>query len=462
MAGDIFAYAVFFCGELILFSAVGFVIGGIDELLIDVIWIGRQIWRQRMVYTHHARATSRTLVDAEQPGRFAIFVPAWDEAGVIGPMLRSSIARYRGADYVIFVGCYPNDPATIAEVRSVQSDHIRLILCPDDGPTTKADCLNALWHALQADQLRNHMRYKAVVLHDAEDLVSPDELRIFDRLIEKNSLIQLPVVPLVDPASRWISGHYCDEFAEAHGKTLVVRECLGAGVPAAGVGCAIRCEALELLASIHRGDPFDVDSLTEDYELGLRLHALGERTIFVRLPHYGGGGTAATQAHFPATLETAVRQKTRWITGIALAGWDRLGWSGSLSEYWMRLRDRRAVLAAIILASAYLAMAIALGLMILGWTMGIEPEFVGDATQSLIMINVVLLFWRLAMRVYFVTRLYGRGEGLRSVPRMIIGNVIAIMAARRAVWHYWRSAHDQRPAWDKTAHKFPTITDSVP
>ena len=77
------------------------------------------------------------------------------------------------------------------------------------------------------------------MLHDAEDVVHPLELKLFDRLIEHAGLVQLPVVPLIDPDSRWIGGHYCDEFAEAHIKELVVREAVGAAIPLAGVGCAI-------------------------------------------------------------------------------------------------------------------------------------------------------------------------------------------------------------------------------
>ena len=36
--------------------------------------------------------------------------------------------------------------------------------------------------------------------------------------------------------------------AEAHGKELVVREAIGAGLPSAGVGCAIARDALAALA----------------------------------------------------------------------------------------------------------------------------------------------------------------------------------------------------------------------
>ena len=87
------------------------------------------------------------------------------------------------------------------------------------------------------------------MLHDAEDLVHPLELRLFDRLVERAALVQLPVLPLPDPRSRWISGHYADEFAESHIKELVVREAVGAAIPLAGVGCAIERGALDRLAA---------------------------------------------------------------------------------------------------------------------------------------------------------------------------------------------------------------------
>jgi hypothetical protein len=38
----------------------------------------------------------------------------------------------------------------------------------------------------------------AVVLHDAEDVVHPLELTLFDQLIDRAGLVQLPVMPLVD------------------------------------------------------------------------------------------------------------------------------------------------------------------------------------------------------------------------------------------------------------------------
>ena len=333
--------------EAALFAAVGFLLFGIGDLLVDCIWLAIR-WRRRPA----AMATA-----TRRPGRLAVFVPAWDEAAVIGDMLAHSRSAFGDCDYRLFVGCYPNDPATIAAVRAAGWDKLRLVIGPAPGPTSKADCLNRLWEAMLAEEAAEQFRFKAVVIHDAEDVVHSDELGLFDSLIERFDLVQLPVVPLIDEKSRWVSGHYADEFAEAHGKELVVREALGASLPSAGVGCAVSHEALAALAAAH-GTPFDPDSLTEDYELGLRLKAMGRSAHFLRFSPEQGRPVVATREYFPGTLDAAVAQKARWMVGIALAGWDRLGWRGGLAERWMRLRDRQSLLAALLLCAAYLALAL--------------------------------------------------------------------------------------------------------
>ncbi len=296
---------------------------------------------------------------------------------------------------------------------------------------------------------------KAVVLHDAEDVVHPLELQIFDRLIDRAAVIQLPVLPLPDPHSHWISGHYCDEFAEAHVKELVVREAVGAAIPLAGVGCAIDRCALARLAALQEGKPFAGNSMTEDYEIGLRLGSMGLKTMFVRIPaRPGERGVVASRGHFPATLGSAVRQKARWLGGIALAGWDRLGWSGGIGERWMRLRDRRGPLAAVLLVAAYSA-ALLWSQLWLAEALGapiharLDPKIV-----TLLMINGWLLAWRILMRAAFTASAYGIGEGLMSIPRLVVGNIIAMLAAARALTlHLGGGAR----RWDKTRHIFPEL-----
>ena len=165
-------------------------------------------------------------------------------------------ARLDYDNYRIFVGYYRNDPATAAAIASVYDTRLEPVEVTADGPTTKADCLNHLYDALIDYELAHDCEAKAVVLHDAEDVVHRFELRIFDGLIDRAAVIQLPVLPLIDPHSRWIAGHYCDEFAEAHIKELVVREAVGAAIPLAGVGCAIERRPLARLAAMQDGKPF--------------------------------------------------------------------------------------------------------------------------------------------------------------------------------------------------------------
>ena len=52
---------------------------------------------------------------------------------------------------------------------------IRLVVGPRAGPTTKADCLNTLWRALIAEEQAQGWRAKAIVLHDAEDVIHSGE-----------------------------------------------------------------------------------------------------------------------------------------------------------------------------------------------------------------------------------------------------------------------------------------------
>jgi bacteriophage N4 adsorption protein B len=439
--------------ELALFAGVGFLLFAINDLLVDIIYFARVLWRSLVVYTRYPRAFASALPASAEPGFIALLVPAWDESAVIASMLRATLARVDYADYRIFVGHYRNDPATAAAIASIADPRVEAVEVDRNGPTTKADCLNQLYDALVVHETQTGRSAKAVVLHDAEDVVHPLELTVFDRLIDRAAVIQLPVLPLPDPHSRWISGHYCDEFAEAHVKELVVREAVGAAIPLAGVGCAIARPALSKLAAMQDGHPFAGNSMTEDYEIGLRLGALGLKTMFVRLPaRPGERGVVASRGHFPATLGAAVRQKARWLGGIALSGWDRLGWSGGLGERWMRMRDRRGPLAALLLVAAYSAaflwsqiwLAEALGAPI---DARLDPALV-----SLLLVNGWLLAWRVLMRACFTASAYGAAEGLRSIPRLVIGNIIAMLAAARAVTLHLGGGATR---WDKTRHIFP-------
>jgi bacteriophage N4 adsorption protein B len=451
----LFAISELIQRELLLFSAIWLLVGAIDDLCVDFIWIVRRIYRQQAYYRSQQPLRTYELPESPEKGLLAVFVPAWGEAAVIGAMLAHCTRAWAASEcaHRIYVGCYPNDNASVNQVIRVarHNPNIRLVLVASDGPSTKADCLNRLWAALLADEINGGYKTKAVVLHDAEDAVHRDELDIFDRLVGKRGAVQLPVIPVRTPGSRWISGHYCDEFAEAHAKTMVVREALGASLPLAGVACAIDRNLLGQIALQAEGKPFDDTSLTEDYELGLRIGAAGGRTIMARLIDRDGA-LAGTRACFPDTLSASVRQKTRWLTGIALAGWDRMGWRGGLAQKWMLVHDRRPIFAAIVLCAAYMCILLTAFLALLE-VAGLHTSLpFSPLLRNLLAINALFLVWRLGVRAAFVGSLYGPLEALYSVPRSIIANIIAIMAARRACIAYLKHCFGAPLSWDKTAH----------
>lgn len=437
--------------ELLLFAGAFFLIGALDEFAVDLAWLWLKLT---------GRAPTPRLVDTgaapEKPlaGRAAIFIPAWGEAAIIGATIGHMLSAWRQDGLRLYVGCYRNDMSTIeAVIAAAAGDpRLRLVIHDRDGPTTKADCLNRLHAALEEDEIRAGQPCRMVILHDAEDMVDPAALGLLDEAMANADFVQLPVLPMPQPASAWIGSHYCEEFAEAHGKTMVVRDALGVGLPSAGVGCAISREALRSYAARRAdGQVFAAESLTEDYELGLGIAELGGRSRFLRFRH-ADGQLVATRAYFPDRLDTSVRQKTRWVHGIALQGWDRLGWGRGGAEIWMRLRDRRGPLTALVLACAYLLLVLAT----LGWLANAAgfgaPVPLDPALKLLLFANFASFVWRSAWRFGFTAREYGWQEGLRAVLRIPVSNIIAIMSGRRALVAYAGTLSGQLPTWDKTDH----------
>lgn len=448
--------------ELLLLAALGVAVSSLDDLLFDMLYFARQIWRRMTVYRVRRRSDARSLPGGgTRSAPIAVFVPAWDEAEVIGPMLGAFTRRMIFPHYRVFVGVYPNDAATLRVVAGLADPRIALVVVERDGPTTKAHCLNAIWRAMCRHEEAFGVRFKAIVLHDAEDVVHPRELGVIDYLIPAKAMVQLPVVPFADAESRWIAGHYLDEFAESHTKDMVVREAIGAAIPAAGVACGFERAMMGWIADDLGGAPFDPVSLTEDYELGHRIHARGGKAIFVRIPGRAGAPHVTTREHFPATLEAAVRQKSRWLLGIALHGWDRIGWQGGLAARYMLMRDRKALLNALVVIVAYVAALAYAAAIVLKSTVPdarllpavVEP---GSALHGLLRLTTVLLAWRLAMRMMFTGRQHGIIEAVRALPRAFIGNIVNFLAALRASALYVRGAiRKTAPVWEKTAHRFP-------
>jgi adsorption protein B len=460
--------------------AIVILISAADDFFFDVWYWARRLYRK---FTIERKSTPLTVAQLrerdEQP--IAIMVPAWLEYDVIAHMIENMVAVLDYRRYVIFVGTYVNDRATIEEVERMRGRYKQLhrVEVPHAGPTCKADCLNWVVKAIFAYERARDMEFAGVVLHDSEDVLHPLELKFFNYLLPRKDMIQLPVASLEREWYELVAGTYMDEFAESHAKDMLVRESVAGTVPSAGVGTCFSRRALLGLQAETGGEPFNDASLTEDYEVGTRLSQMGMQTIFARFPvqftvqrkpwFSNGPGTTQTlevplsvREFFPDTFRQAYRQKARWVLGIGLQSWEQIGWKGSLAARYLLLRDRKGIVTAFVSMLAY---ALALQFMLFSaattfhlWQIFYPPLLAGDGWwRTVLLLNALAMINRCAHRYYFTAQLYGWRHGLMSLPRMVVSNFVNFMAVARA----WRLFllylfAGKALAWDKTMHDFPS------
>lgn len=391
--------------------------------------------------------------------RIAIFVPCWKEAGVIGNMVRHNLAAISYRNFDVFLGVYPNDQLTV-EVANHLAETFRTVhfaACPHPGPTSKADCLNWIYRRMAAFEQEQGVEFDTVVLHDAEDLIHPEALAIINRERASHGMVQIPVLPLPTVLSEFTHGIYCDEFAEFQTIDMPARQYSRSFIPSNGVGTGFAREILERLASEREGRVFDAASLTEDYEVGVYIHQLGQPQLFAPLT-LGGKGYIATREYFPRTLRSAIRQRTRWVTGIALQCWERHGWRGDWrTRYWF-WRDRKGLLANPLSLLTNLLFLAGAG----DWLESVyqhRPWAFAVANPKIVAmcwLTLLLQSMRLGVRAACVGKIFGPGYAVGVPLRCFHSNLVNCCASLGAMWQYLHSRlHRQPLAWLKTEHAYP-------
>lgn len=453
------------------FSAVAILVSGLDDLFIDLCYYGSQL-RRRLSRSGPAEATEEELRALPEQG-IGIMIPAWHEDAVIAHMLRNTLKTVEYRNYELFVGTYPNDEATMMAVAEVAESEPRVhrIVCPHDGPTNKADCLNWIIEGIRQHDKTTGRRIDILMLHDSEDLVHPLSLKLMNRFIPEAAMVQLPVIPFESPAREMTAGTYLDEFAESHLKDMVVRERLSGMVPSAGVGTGFSRAAIERLALKHNNQVFNVGTFTEDYDLAFRLKAIGERSMLLQFTVERTMVEGAklrivrelvgTREYFPSNFSDAVRQKARWTLGIVFHGWQQRGWEGDWSLRYMIWRDRKALMTNSVNILGYLLLLeAALGPY---WLSAGEepgrPQFIpADGwVWKVILVDALLLLNRCVQRVACDARISNWKQAALSLPRIIWGNVINFCAVVRATHIFFRNKlTGEKLVWAKTAHAFPS------
>jgi len=457
-------------------TALVILISTLDDLMLDgCYWsfeIGRILRREK------SQTVDIGMLRAQEERHLALMVPAWKEYDVIAKMIENTLATIEYERYVIFVGTYHNDAETTAEVERMVRRYpgrVTRATVMNDGPTCKADCLNWILEAILRYEAVHHLQFAGVVMHDCEDVIHPVELKYLNHAVAESDLVQLPVLSLPRKWNEFVAGCYLDDFSETHQKDVPVRARLTGVVPGAGVASCYSRRSIEAAMKERDGGPFNTSSLTEDYDFSFRLRDLGMKETFARTPLSGiareaGGERAkdgaagrnllATREYFPKTFRTAYRQRARWILGIAFQGWEQLGWKGDFLTRYMFFHDRKGIVTSLFSVIAYGVLLNFVLLSVLqkdGHVMPASAHLVtaGAWVTPLLWVNTLMLFARAGQRFYFVSKLNGPLQGLLSIPRMFVNNLINFCAVSRAWRIYVGHLVSGRPiAWDKTSHTY--------
>ncbi|MFO3360849.1 glycosyl transferase family protein [Legionella pneumophila serogroup 1] len=458
-----------------------FIISGIDDLFFDAYyWIRYlfRIWKTR----HFKPLTYEQLAEKEEQ-MIAVLIPCWHEAGVIGTMLKHNCYSIDYSNYYFFVGVYPNDPETVKEVQEVSHliKQVQCVVGETPGPTNKAANLNGIYKYVRKFEKQIERRFSIFVFHDSEDIIHPMSFKLYNYLIPRKDMIQIPVFPLA--VTYWNFTHwlYADEFSENHTKDIVVREAIHGHVPSAGVGTAFSKHALDLLEDPKTQAPFSVNSLTEDYRtsLAIRIHNLKQifvsqtivrtkwrpRSLFRK--GYVQKPTKEyieTRALFPLEYKKAVRQKARWIIGIVFQEWHHTQWPKNWIIKFTLAHDRKSFITHFINGFGYFVFLFWLIYSLCTYT---NPEFPSLQEQLnlhpwvwwLIVTVTLMMIERLLQRMIAIRRIYGWIPAFLSIPRVFYGNLLNLHALIRAYRIYYftpkNQATNNQPSWDKTEHHFP-------
>ncbi len=420
---------------------------GLDDLVLNLLWL----WS--VAFSGKLKAPPQD--SEERP--VAIFVPLWREHRVIRHMVEHNLAAQKFTNFHIFIGAYPNDAPTLAALEDLEQRHARVHIakCPHDGPTSKADCLNWVYQFMLLFEEEHAIRFETIVTHDAEDLIHPEALRLIDFHTRQYGMVQIPVLALPTPIHELTHGVYCDEFAQFQFRDMPVRNRVGGFVPSNGVGTGFSREAIEAIAAAHSNRIFEPACLTEDYENGFRVHRLGFKQLFIPLTKIDGS-FAATREYFPRQYRAAVRQRTRWTTGIVLQSWEYHGWRESCAQLWWFWRDRKTLLNNLLTPPVQLLAVY--GLITLGISTATHTRWNLAGTFSpvwnwALAANTAIY---LAIRIGSSQRVYGWKFAAAVPLRMVWGSWINFVSSAAAVRQYAVARWTKKPlVWLTTEHAYP-------
>lgn len=227
---------------------------------------------------------------------YTILVPLYREASVL-PKLTKGI---NGLDYPkskldVRLLCEEDDDETVPAIQAMDlPPHFKLVVVPDAQPKTKPKACN--YGLLQATG-------KYVVIFDAEDQPDADQLKkvvaAFQYADPRVTCMQAKL-NYFNANQNMLTRWFTTEYSMWFDLLLPGLQAEGVPIPLGGTSNHFITDRLIDLAS---WDPFNV---TEDADLGIRLHKAGYKTAIV-------DSTTLEEAN--SDLQNWIRQRSRWIKG---------------------------------------------------------------------------------------------------------------------------------------------------
>lgn len=227
--------------------------------------------------------------------RYTVVAALRDEAA----MLPQLVARLDALDYPRdrlqgLIVLEPDDAATLAAARARPLPAwLRVVVAPPGAPATKPRALNVALAEASGELL---------VIYDAEDTPHPGQLReAAARFAHGHPRLGCLQAPLRAHGARGpIGRQFAAEYAALFEVALPALSRAGLPFPLGGTSNHFRTEALRQVGG---WDPWNV---TEDADLGFRLHRRGWRLGLLTLP---------TWEPPPEDLRAWLPQRARWLKG---------------------------------------------------------------------------------------------------------------------------------------------------
>lgn len=426
---------------LIALSVFAFLV---DDLFIDFYGLFKKLKPQPIL--------QKDLIDSA-PKPLAVMIANWHEESVLEAMVRGNMQNLTYPNLHFFLGVYPNDTKTleIAQRMANTFPNVHAVVNTLNGPTYKGQMLNEIVKSIFLYEVENNLSFDGFILHDSEDILDPYIPYLYSYGLDQAVFVQTPVLSLPVKPLQLVAGTYIDEFVEGHLKELLVRQDLGAAIPSAGVGtCLSRTLVLRFLLE-QNGEIFLPDSLTEDYQLGLQTTKWGFKSIFLchHLEEKAVSEIISTREYFPHKYLQAVRQKTRWTTGIAFQGSRNIGWFGNAWQRYFLWRDRKGPLNALLTLNLIF---ILVAMVFLDLNVSSAPTLL----KGILLVNSLGMAFRLFTRMRLVRRVYDLKTALLVPLRWPVAMAINMHAGLRAIYQFnLSSVTGKKIKWVKTQHRLP-------